>query len=327
MADQDPPPQGSLVPPPPGGGDGNKNLVPINIEDEMRRSYLDYAMSVIVGRALPDIRDGLKPVHRRILYGMHEMGLAPNRPTAQVRQDHRRGDGKVPSSRRCPDLRCVGAHGAALFHALSAGATGRETSARSTATRRRPCGTPKRGFRASPPRCCEDIDKETVDFRPNYDESESEPEVLPTRVPNLLVNGSAGIAVGMATNIPPHNLTEIINATIHLIQHPRRAAVQNHGDCARGPISPPAATFSAARGSSTLTRKGRGPAQDPRPRQAIEAIGKDREAIIVTEIPYQVNKSRLIEQMRRPGEREEASKASPTSATKATATACASCSS
>ena len=263
MADQDPPPQGSLVPPPPGGGDGNKNLVPINIEDEMRRSYLDYAMSVIVGRALPDIRDGLKPVHRRILYGMHEMGLAPNRPTVKcakiigevMGKFHPHGDSPIYDAlvrmAQHFSMRYPLVEGQGNFGSVD--------------------GDPPAAMRYTEARLSriatallEDIDKETVDFRPNYDESESEPEVLPTRVPNLLVNGSAGIAVGMATNIPPHNLTEIINATIQLIQHPRRAAVQNHGDGARDPISPPAARFSAARGSSTLTRKGRGPAQNPR---------------------------------------------------------------
>ena len=125
MADQGNPPQGPPAPPqlplPDGGGGGDRNHININIEDEMKRSYLDYAMSVIVGRALPDIRDGLKPVHRRILYGMSEMGLAPNRPTAQVRQDRRRSSGQIPSARRCFGLRFAGPHGAALFHALSAG--------------------------------------------------------------------------------------------------------------------------------------------------------------------------------------------------------------
>ena len=203
-----------------GGGDGgNKNLIPINIEDEMQRSYLDYAMSVIVGRALPDIRDGLKPVHRRILFGMHEMGLTPNRPTskcAKITGDvmgkyHPHGDSAIydalvrmaqPFSMRYPLV-----DGQGNFGSVD--------------------GDPPAAMRYTEARLSriatallEDIDKETVDFKPNYDDSEQEPEVLPTRVPNLLVNGSSGIAVGMATNIPPHNLTEIINATIQLIQHP-----------------------------------------------------------------------------------------------------------
>ena len=148
------------------------------------------------------------------------MGLTPNRPTTQVRQDHRPGDGQVPSARRFGDLRFVGPHGPAFRHALPAGGWPgkfRLGGWRSAGGR---CGTPKRASRKVATALLEDIDKETVDFKPNYDDSEQEPEVLPTRVPNLLVNGSSGIAVGMATNIPPHNLTEIINATIHLIQHP-----------------------------------------------------------------------------------------------------------
>ena len=203
-----------------GGEGGNKSHLPINIEDEMRRSYLDYAMSVIVGRALPDIRDGLKPVHRRILFGMNDMGLLPNRPTKKcakitgevMGKYHPHGDAAIydalvrmaqPFSMRYPLV-----EGQGNFGSID--------------------GDPPAAMRYTEARLSriamallDDIDKETVDFRPNYDESESEPEVLPARAPNLLVNGSSGIAVGMATNIPPHNLTEIINATIHLIQHPR----------------------------------------------------------------------------------------------------------
>src|SRR5689334_6033206 len=202
-----------------GGGGDNRNLVPINIEDEMRRSYLDYAMSVIVGRALPDIRDGLKPVHRRILYGMHELGLAPNRPTrkcAKITGDvmgkyHPHGNAPIydalvrmaqPFSMRYPLV-----EGQGNFGSIDGDPPAAE---RYTEARLSRIATA----------LLEDIDKETVDFKPNYDETESEPEVLPTRVPNLLVNGSSGIAVGMATNIPPHNLRETIDAAIHLIQHP-----------------------------------------------------------------------------------------------------------
>ena len=291
----------------------------------MRRSYLDYAMSVIVGRALPDIRDGLKPVHRRILYGMHEMGLQPNRPTRKcakivgevMGKYHPHGDAPIydalvrmaqPFSMRYPLV-----DGQGNFGSVD--------------------GDPPAAMRYTEARLSriatallEDIDKETVDFRPNYDDSEVEPEVLPTRVPNLLVNGSAGIAVGMATNIPPHNLTEIINATIHLIQHPDDAARQDPRDGARARISPPAASSSAGRESSTPITKGRGQLK-MRAKAAIEQIGKDREQIVVTEIPYQVNKSQADRADRRAGQREDASKASPTSATKATATACASSSS
>src|SRR6185369_5175498 len=220
MADQDLPPQPPLLPPGGGGGDGiNKNLVPINIEDEMKRSYLDYAMSVIVGRALPDIRDGLKPVHRRILYGMHDMGLAPNRPTVKcakitgqvMGKFHPHGDAAIYDSlvrmAQSFSMRYPLVQGQGNFGSVD--------------------GDPPAAMRYTEARLAriatallEDIDKETVDFRPNYDDSETEPEVLPTRVPNLLVNGSSGIAVGMATNIPPHNLNEIIDATVHLIQNP-----------------------------------------------------------------------------------------------------------
>ena len=195
----------------------------------MKQSYLDYAMSVIVGRALPDIRDGLKPVHRRILYGMHEMGLAPNRPTTQIARRspgevmgkyHPHGDSAIydslvrmaqPFAMRYPLV-----DGQGNFGSVD--------------------GDPPAAMRYTEARLSkfatallEDIDKETVDFKPNYDDTEQEPEVLPTRVPNLLVNGSSGIAVGMATNIPPHNLTEIINATIHLIQHPTARPGEDHG--------------------------------------------------------------------------------------------------
>ncbi len=221
MADQENPPQGPPTTPPLplGGGGDRKDIVPINIEDEMRRSYLDYAMSVIVGRALPDIRDGLKPVHRRILFGMHEMGLTPNRPTRKcakisgevMGKYHPHGDAPIydslvrmaqPFTMRYPLVEGQGNFGSVDGDPPAAS---RYTEAR---------------LSRIATALLEDIDKETVDFKPNYDESEVEPEVLPTRVPNLLVNGSSGIAVGMATNIPPHNLNEIINATIALIQNP-----------------------------------------------------------------------------------------------------------
>src|SRR5437016_8430242 len=185
----------------------------------MRRSYLDYAMSVIVGRALPDIRDGLKPVHRRILFGMHELGLAPNRPTRKsakiigevMGKYHPHGDMPIydalvrmaqPSNLRYPLVDGQGNFGSVDGDPPAAS---RYTEAR---------------LSRIATAMLEDIDKETVDFKPNYDESEVEPEVLPTRVPNLLINGSSGIAVGMASNIPPHNLNEIIEATVALIRNP-----------------------------------------------------------------------------------------------------------
>jgi DNA gyrase subunit A len=284
------PPGGQL--PLPGAGDGgNKNLVPINIEDEMRRSYLDYAMSVIVGRALPDIRDGLKPVHRRILFGMHELGLQPNRPTrkcAKITGDvmgkyHPHGNTPIydalvrmaqPFSMRYPLVEGQGNFGSMDGDPPAAE---RYTEARlariSTAL-------------------LEDIDKETVDFRPNYDETEMEPEVLPTRVPNLLINGSAGIAVGMATNIPPHNLTEIINASIELIRNPK-TPLSKLLELVPGPDFPTGGFILGRQGILDAYTKGRGQLKI-RARAAIERVGKDLEQIVVTEIPYQVNKAHLI---------------------------------
>src|SRR5271165_3246598 len=213
MADSELPPDAPL--PPAGGDDGgeNKNVIPVNIEDEMKRSYLDYAMSVIVGRALPDVRDGLKPVHRRILFGMHEMGLTPNRPTRKCAKIIGEVMGKYHPHGDAP-----------IYDALVRMAqpfTMRYTLVEGQGNFGSVDGDPPAAMRYTEARLArittallEDIDKETVDFRPNYDESENEPEVLPTRVPNLLINGSSGIAVGMATNVPPHNLSEIIDATI-----------------------------------------------------------------------------------------------------------------
>ena len=272
---------------------GDKNLVPINIEDEMKRSYLDYAMSVIVGRALPDIRDGLKPVHRRILFGMHEMGLTPNRPTRKcakitgevMGKYHPHGDAPIydslvrmaqPFTMRYPLV-----EGQGNFGSID--------------------GDPPAAMRYTEARLAriatallEDIDKETVDFRTNYDESEQEPEVLPTRVPNLLVNGSAGIAVGMATNIPPHNLTEIINAAIMLVGNPRTPLAEIM-QVVLGPDFPTGGFILGRQGILEYFTRGRGQLK-LRAKAAIERMGKDREHIVVTEIPYQVNKSRLIEQ-------------------------------
>jgi DNA gyrase subunit A len=295
LPDQENPPQGPPVPPPgpqmPLSG-GDRNLVPINIEDEMKRSYLEYAMSVIVGRALPDVRDGLKPVHRRILFGMHEMGLTPNRPTRKcakiigevMGKYHPHGDAPIydalvrmaqPFTMRYPLV-----EGQGNFGSID--------------------GDPPAAMRYTEARLArittallEDIDKETVDFRPNYDESEQEPEVLPTRVPNLLINGSAGIAVGMATNIPPHNLTEIVNATIALIQNPQ-TPLSKILEMVPGPDFPTGGFILGRQGIIDAFTKGRGQLK-LRAKAAIESRGKDREHIIVTEIPYQVNKARLIE--------------------------------
>jgi len=278
---------GGLFPP----GD-NKNLIPINIEDEMRRSYLDYAMSVIVGRALPDVRDGLKPVHRRILFGLHEMGLRYNRPTRKcakivgevLGKYHPHGDAPVydslvrmaqPFSMRYPLVDGQGNFGSVDGDPPAAM---RYTEARLT----RIAGA-----------LLEDIDKETVDFRANYDDSEQEPEVLPTRAPNLLINGSSGIAVGMATNIPSHNLKEIIDACIALIHDPH-TPLSKVLELAPGPDFATGGFILGRQGILDYYRTGRGSVK-LRAKAATEKIGKDREAIIVTEIPFQVNKARLIE--------------------------------
>ncbi len=296
MANQDNPPQGPPAPPqlplPGGGGGDNRNLLPVNIEDEMKRSYLDYAMSVIVGRALPDIRDGLKPVHRRILYGMNEMGLAPNRPTRKcakivgevLGKFHPHGDAPVydslvrmaqPFTMRYPLVDGQGNFGSVDGDPPAAMRYTEARLARISAS------------------LLEDIDKETVDFRPNYDDSEQEPEVLPTRIPNLLVNGSSGIAVGMATNIPPHNLTEIIEATVQLIRHPETDLAKIL-EIVQGPDFPTGGFILGRQGIVDAYTRGRGQLK-LRAKARIEPFGKDREQIIVTEIPYQVNKSRLIE--------------------------------
>ena len=284
-----PPPGGQM---PLGGNGGGKNLIPINIEDEMRRSYLDYAMSVIIGRALPDVRDGLKPVHRRILYGMHELGLSYNRPTrkcAKITGDvmgkyHPHGNAPIYDAlvRMAQDfsLRYPLVDGQGNFGSIDGDppAAERYTEARLA----RIAAT-----------MLEDIDKETVDFRPNYDETESEPEVLPARIPNLLVNGSAGIAVGMATNIPPHNLTEIIEASILLIQNPA-THLSKIVEIVQGPDFPTGGLILGRGGIHDYFATGRGSIK-VRAKAAIEKFGKDREAIVVTEVPYQVNKARLVE--------------------------------
>jgi DNA gyrase subunit A len=295
MADQEQPPQGQLpLPGSPGSDGGNKNIIPTNIEDEMRSSYLAYAMSVIVGRALPDIRDGLKPVHRRILYTMHQMGLQPNRPTRKcarivgevMGKYHPHGNLAVydalvrlaqPFSLRYPLVEGQGNFGSVDGDPPAADRYTEARLSRIAAT------------------LLEDLDKETVDFKPNYDDSEVEPEVLPARVPNLLLNGSSGIAVGMATNIPPHNLNDIVNATIHLIQNPQ-ATLATILEMVPGPDFPTGGFILGRNGILEAYTTGRGHLKI-RARAAIEKTGKDREQIVVTEIPYQVNKSKLLEQI------------------------------
>jgi DNA gyrase subunit A len=298
LADQELPPQGPPAPPPAGGnlplGGGGGNLTPTNIEDEMKRSYLDYAMSVIVGRALPDIRDGLKPVHRRILYTMQQMGLQPTRPTrkcARIVGDamgkyHPHGNLAIydalvrlaqPFSMRYPLVEGQGNFGSVDGDPPAAD---RYTEAR---------------LARVATALLEDLDKETVDFKPNYDDSETEPEVLPTRVPNLLVNGSSGIAVGMATNIPPHNLDEIVNAVIYKIQHPD-APLAKLLEFVQGPDFPTGGFILGRQGILQAYTTGRGQLKI-RARAKIERVGKEKEQIIIDEIPYQVNKSKLLEQI------------------------------
>jgi len=280
--------------PPGDGGTGAANIIPINIEEEMRRSYLDYSMSVIIGRALPDVRDGLKPVHRRILYTMQQMGLAPNKSTrkcARIVGDvmgkyHPHGNLAVydalvrlaqPFAMRYPLVDGQGNFGSVDGDPPAAD---RYTEARLTRVAAA---------------LLEDLDKETVDFSPNYDGNEVEPDVLPTRIPNLLVNGSDGIAVGMATKIPPHNLTEIVNAAITLVNNPA-TTLSEILQIVKGPDFPTAGIIHGRSGIAEAYRTGRGRFM-MRAKAAIENVTKEKQAIIVTEIPYQVNKARLIERI------------------------------
>ena len=272
-------------------GDTPKNLIPINIEDEMRRSYLDYAMSVIIGRALPDIRDGLKPVHRRILYMMSEMGLSHNRPTRKSARIVGDVVGKLHphSPEAIYDALVRLAQPFSLRYPLIDG-QGNFGSVD---------GDPPAAMRYTEARLAkisaallDDIDKETVDFKPNYDDSEVEPEVLPTRVPNLLINGSNGIAVGMATNMPPHNLSEVIQACIAMVQNPAITLAEVM-QIVPGPDFPTGGYILGRAGILDAYTRGRGSIK-MRARAAVEAMGKDREQIVITEIPYQVNKAKLI---------------------------------
>ncbi len=261
------------------------------IEDEMRKSYLDYAMSVIVSRALPDVRDGLKPVHRRILFSMHENGYDYNKPfrkSARIVGDvmgkyHPHGDSSIYEamvrmaqtfSMRVP---LIGSQGNFGSMDGDKAAAMRYTEARLAQTAH--C-------------LLEDIDKDTVDFRPNYDETCQEPEVLPARFPNLLVNGSGGIAVGMATNIPPHNPGEVISACIAMIDNPE-ITIEELMDYVPGPDFPTGALILGRGGARSAYQTGRG-SVIMRGRTSIEEIKKDRMAIIVTEVPYQVNKAEMI---------------------------------
>ena len=273
----------------------NDKISQIKLEDEMRKSYLDYAMSVIVGRALPDVRDGLKPVHRRVLYAMKVLGndhTKPYKKSARIVGDvigkyHPHGDSAVYETivRMAQDfsLRYTLVDGQGNFGSVDGD---RAAAMRYTEIR----------MQKITQEMLSDLDKETVDFIPNYDESESEPAVLPARIPNLLINGSAGIAVGMATNIPPHNLTEVINATLLLLENPETTIDQLIKEIP-APDFPTAATIHGIDGIKTAYETGRGRVHIRAKTKIEEIKGTDREAIIVTELPYQVNKAKLIEKI------------------------------
>ncbi len=271
------------------------SVFPVNIEDEMRQSYMDYAMSVIVGRALPDVRDGLKPVHRRVLYAMHVMGNVYNKPykkSARVVGDvigkyHPHGDSAVYDTivrmAQPFSLRYVLVDGQGNFGSVDgdAPAAMRYTEVRMSRIAHE---------------LLEDLDKETVEFAENYDGSEHEPVVLPTRIPNLLINGSSGIAVGMATNIPPHNLTEVVGACIALIDD-AELGVADLMQYIPGPDFPTAGIINGSRGIHEAYRTGRGRIR-VRARIHVETDEKNgQEAIVVSELPYQVNKARLLEKI------------------------------
>jgi DNA gyrase subunit A len=272
-----------------------KEIIPVNLEDEMRKSYLDYAMSVIVGRALPDVLDGLKPVHRRVLFAMNELGAHSNKPyykSARIVGDvigkyHPHGDTAVYDTlvrmAQPFSLRYMLVDGQGNFGSVDgdAPAAMRYTEARMSRLAHE---------------LMADIDKETVDFQPNYDEKELEPTVLPARAPNLLINGSAGIAVGMATNIPPHNLNEVVDATIALIDNPE-IGIDGLMQHIPGPDFPTAGIINGSSGIHAAYHGGRGRVL-MRAKAEIETNDDTgREAIIVTELPYQVNKARLIEKI------------------------------
>src|SRR5436305_6446957 len=269
-----------------------KETLPISLEEEMRRSYLDYAMSVIVGRALPDVRDGLKPVHRRVLYAMHELNNDWNRAykkSARIVGDvigkyHPHGDTAVY------DTIVRMAQGLSLRHMLvdGQGNFGSVDGDNAAAMRYTEIRLAKIAHEM-----LADIDKETVDFGPNYDGSEKEPLVLPTRLPNLLVNGAAGIAVGMATNIPPHNLNEVIDACQHLLKNPD-ATIDELMEIIPAPDFPTAGIIYGLSGVREGYRTGRGRVVI-RARTHVEDLDRgSRQAIIVDEIPYQVNKAILL---------------------------------
>src|SRR5258708_2548196 len=280
--------------PPPGDSPSAANIQPVNIEAEMRRSYLDYAMSVIISRALPDVRDGLKPVHRRILVAMNDLGLSSNRgyrKCAKICGDtsgnyHPHGEAVVyPALVRMAqdfNLRYPLVQGQGNFGSVD--------------------GDPPAAMRYTEARLAKitedvlvDLEKDTVDFVPNFDQTREEPVVLPSRIPNLLINGANGIAVGMATNIPPHNLTESVDAANTLVNKPA-TRLPELLKIVKGPDFPTAGIIHGKAGIFEAYRTGRGRFM-MRAKAAIETFSKDREAIIITEIPYQVNKAKLVERI------------------------------
>src|SRR5215468_6342085 len=279
---------------------GDQELIPptrqisVNIEDEMRSSYLDYAMSVIIGRALPDVRDGLKPVHRRILYAMYKEGNTSDKRYIKcagvvgevIKKYHPHGDTAVYDTlvRMTQDfnMRYPLIDGQGNFGSVD--------------------GDPPAAMRYTEARLAKisedilaDLEKETVDFVPNFDQTREEPVVLPSRIPNLLVNGASGIAVGMATNIPPHNLREIVDAAILLIEKPD-TSLKEVMKIVPGPDFLTGAYIAGREGIEAAYKNGRG-SFTMRAKAAIEESGKDRENIVITEIPYQVNKAKLIERI------------------------------
>ena len=272
----------------------DNNIINVNLEDKMKDAYLDYSMSVIVSRALPDVRDGLKPVHRRILYGMEGLGLDPNKPTRKsarvvgevMGKYHPHGDSALYDAlvRLAQDFstRYPLAQGQGNFGSIDG-----DDPAAMRYTEVRMSKIAKEMLR--------DINKNTVDFMPNFDEEELEPTILPSRFPNLLVNGSSGIAVGMATNMAPHNLNEAIDASIAYMKNPE-ISIGELNQIIKGPDFPTGAKILGKNGIKEAYETGRGKVK-LRGIAEIEPFKKNRERIIVSEIPYQVNKARLIEKI------------------------------
>jgi len=271
-----------------------EKIIPVNIEEEMKKSYIDYSMSVIVGRALPDVRDGLKPIHRRILYAMNDLGLTPDKPYRKsativgevMGHYHPHGDAAIYDAmvRLAQDFSIryplVDGHG--NFGSID--------------------GDPPAAMRYTEARMARiamemlsDINKDTVDFMPNFDESSKEPVVLPSRFPNLLVNGSSGIAVGMATNIPPHNLSEVIDGVVMMIDNPE-VSVEELMSVIKGPDFPTGGIIMGYEGIRSMYKSGRG-TMTVRAKTMIEPMESGKQRIVVTEIPYMVNKARLVEKI------------------------------